>query len=218
MNAAQGAAEEHPSRREREKAAHRREIMDAAVRVFARKGFAFSTLEDIAKEAEFSKGAIYLYFESKEDLLRAILVDLMENTIIHGIRTILSGKRSFREELIILFNEASDFAFTHILHMSVSMPMHLSNFSGLTTETKAKINSLHEEFITLIRSRVEKARQDGEIRDVSIEAVAGLIHGTLDSMVMTRWCFETAKELKHAAAAMIEIIFDGIERKKEQAP
>lgn len=217
MNNLPGMHEETLTRREREKAAHRREIMDAAIRVFARKGFASSTLEEIAQEAEFSKGALYLYFSSKEDLLSTILVDLMQNTILPRLRSILSGEKNFREELTLLFYEAAEFSFTHSLHMSVSIPMHLSNFSGLSEETKTKIFSLHEENFTIIRDRVDKARRDGEIRDVNTEAVVGLLHGTIDSMVMTRWGFETVKELRYAAAAMIDIIFGGIERKEGAA-
>jgi len=57
------------SRREREKLAHRQEILDAATRVFAEKGFFSATLDEVAQEAEFSKGTVYLYFSSKDDLL-----------------------------------------------------------------------------------------------------------------------------------------------------
>ncbi|RKY64298.1 MAG: TetR/AcrR family transcriptional regulator, partial [Candidatus Latescibacterota bacterium] len=47
------------TRREREREAHRREILEAAGRVFARKGFAGATMDEIAQEAEFSKAALY---------------------------------------------------------------------------------------------------------------------------------------------------------------
>lgn len=51
--------------------ARRGEILDAAVRVFARKGFAASRIEDVAAEAGVAKGSVYLSFESREALLRA---------------------------------------------------------------------------------------------------------------------------------------------------
>ena len=61
------------TRREREKAMHRREILEAAKRVFAKKGFAAATIDEIAQEAEFSKGAMYGYFEGKEDLFFTLI-------------------------------------------------------------------------------------------------------------------------------------------------
>lgn len=58
-----------PKRRNRE--ARRAEILDAAVRVFARQGYAGSRIEDVAREAGIAKGSVYLYFDSREELLRA---------------------------------------------------------------------------------------------------------------------------------------------------
>ena len=51
----------------------RDQIMDAAMRVFAQKGFTKATNKDIAREAGITPGLIYYYFESKEALLKAII-------------------------------------------------------------------------------------------------------------------------------------------------
>lgn len=207
--------EEILSRREREKAAHRQEIIEAAVRVFARKGFTVATMDEIAQEAEFSKGAIYLHFANKEDLLSTILTDLLQNTIVAGIQSVLTGTRRLREELTDLFRGTAEFAFSHHLHMSASMPLHLSQLSGLSEETRAKINDSHQQMIQILSDRVARACREGELRDVSLDAIVGLIHGTLDSMVLTRWGLETVEQLKDASDHVIEILFGGIEARKE---
>jgi AcrR family transcriptional regulator len=51
----------------------REQILDAALRAFARKGFAWTTNKDIAREAGITPGLIYHYFDSKEALFRAII-------------------------------------------------------------------------------------------------------------------------------------------------
>jgi AcrR family transcriptional regulator len=56
----------------RRKKARPGEITDAALEEFAEKGFAAAKLEDIARRAGVSKAALYLYFETKEDLFRAV--------------------------------------------------------------------------------------------------------------------------------------------------
>ncbi|MBN2012363.1 TetR/AcrR family transcriptional regulator [candidate division KSB1 bacterium] len=61
-------------RREREKEQRTNDIIDAAERVFAEKGVSAATMDDVATEAELSKGTLYLYFKSKEELYRAINV------------------------------------------------------------------------------------------------------------------------------------------------
>ncbi|MCF6237940.1 MAG: TetR/AcrR family transcriptional regulator [Candidatus Marinimicrobia bacterium] len=57
------------SRKERDKLRNKEAILDAAVHLFAQKGFTQTKLEDVAALAEFGKGTIYNYFENKNDLL-----------------------------------------------------------------------------------------------------------------------------------------------------
>jgi len=57
----------------RRKADRPAEIVQAALAVFAEKGFAAAKLDDIARRAGVSKGALYLYFETKEDIFRAVV-------------------------------------------------------------------------------------------------------------------------------------------------
>jgi len=52
-------------------------ILDAAVHVFSTKGFADATVEDVAREAGVGKGTVYLYFESKEQLLKEVVAKAM---------------------------------------------------------------------------------------------------------------------------------------------
>jgi AcrR family transcriptional regulator len=61
-------------RKEREKLARKTEIINAAERVFFEKGFESSTMEDIAKEAEFTKKTLYSYFKSKDELYFEIML------------------------------------------------------------------------------------------------------------------------------------------------
>jgi AcrR family transcriptional regulator len=60
-------------RKRQERQARRRRIQDAARPVFVERGFARASIEQIAKQAQLSVGAIYLYFQSKEDLYVSIL-------------------------------------------------------------------------------------------------------------------------------------------------
>jgi AcrR family transcriptional regulator len=66
-------------RKQVERQARRRRIQGAARGVFAAKGYAKTSIEQIAREAGLSVGAIYLYFRSKEDLY----VSLLEDTLDH---------------------------------------------------------------------------------------------------------------------------------------
>lgn len=63
------------SLRERKKAATRRHILDAALRLFAEHGFEAPTVDEIAAAADTGKGTIYNYFRTKEDILVAFIAE-----------------------------------------------------------------------------------------------------------------------------------------------
>jgi AcrR family transcriptional regulator len=68
--------------REEKKAKTRARLLDAAAVVFARKGFAGASLEDVAEEAGLTKGAVYSNFDSKDDLISALLDVRLEQPLI----------------------------------------------------------------------------------------------------------------------------------------
>ncbi|HYG26085.1 MAG TPA: TetR family transcriptional regulator [Caulobacteraceae bacterium] len=59
------------------------EILAAALEVFAERGFQAARLEEVAKRAGVSKGALYLYFETKADLFRAVVTHAISPNIAH---------------------------------------------------------------------------------------------------------------------------------------
>ncbi len=69
---------ERVNRRERRFQRQRKEIMDAAARLFAEKGYAATSTKDIAEAADLGESTLYGYFASKHEILRAILLDLIE--------------------------------------------------------------------------------------------------------------------------------------------
>ena len=62
-------------RRAREKARRQQEILEAAKEVFFEKGIHRTTVDDVAAQAEISKGTVYLYFQSKESILAHLLLE-----------------------------------------------------------------------------------------------------------------------------------------------
>src|ERR1700727_2982822 len=71
----------------RRKTARPAEIIEAALSVFAETGFAAAKLDEIARRAGVSKGALYLYFETKEDLFRAAIRGAVTPNL-EGIRAV----------------------------------------------------------------------------------------------------------------------------------
>ena len=68
-----GKTEEVQAKRERRKEARPGELLDAALDLFVEKGFAATRVEEVAARAGVSKGTLFLYFQSKEELFKAVV-------------------------------------------------------------------------------------------------------------------------------------------------
>ncbi len=82
--------------RSERKAATRARLLEAAARVYARSGFAGATLDEVAGEAGFTKGAVYAHFGSKENLLLALLQEHLTGQIAEQLE-LFDRVRSDRE-------------------------------------------------------------------------------------------------------------------------
>lgn len=72
------------------------EILAAALEVFAERGFQGARLEEVAKRAGVSKGALYLYFETKADLFRAVVTDAISPNLAH-VKALASAAVPFEQ-------------------------------------------------------------------------------------------------------------------------
>jgi AcrR family transcriptional regulator len=78
------------------------DIVAAALAVFAEKGFAGARIEEIARRAGLSKGAVYLYFPTKEDLFRAVVQNAVLPNIAAIEQVVLSADVPFADRLRLL--------------------------------------------------------------------------------------------------------------------
>lgn len=73
-----------PTARQRRKEARPQELLDAALDLFVEKGFAATRSEEVAARAGVSKGTLYLYYPSKEELLKAVIRENISQEIAEG--------------------------------------------------------------------------------------------------------------------------------------
>lgn len=99
-NAVKAAEPVHKWRRRKQ--ARPPEILDAALAVFAEKGFSAARVEDIAARAGVSKGTVYLYFESKQDMFRALVREGMAASL-HTVAAMAARHEGPSADLLRLF-------------------------------------------------------------------------------------------------------------------
>src|SRR5436190_19858681 len=89
----------------RRKNARPEEIISAALEVFADRGFAATKLEDVARKAGVTKGTIYLYFENKEALFKALIRQTIVTVIAQGEAVAQAFTGSAHDLFVRLINE-----------------------------------------------------------------------------------------------------------------
>lgn len=154
-----------PSRRQRELERHRSEIMAAAEKLFAQKGYVSASMDEVARLSDFSVGTLYNFFKNKEDLYSAVMrqkTDLMQVRIVQCLErrgTPMERIRSYFHERFDLYWKYPNFfrLFLHQTMSSVSDPR-----TGFLQELAERYEILMRALDAIFESGIRK----GEFRDV----------------------------------------------------
>jgi AcrR family transcriptional regulator len=155
----------------------RSEILDAGRRVFARRGFADATVDEIAREAGIAKGTIYLYYKSKGDVyaaaaregLLALHGQIVSN--VRGASTAFDKVRAFIETKVRYFERNVDFFRIYYAELH-DLAAHAS---GVNEESQR----LYLEQIELLRSELLREFPDRADLDRVAMAISALTYGVI---------------------------------------
>jgi AcrR family transcriptional regulator len=138
-----------------------RQILDAALAVFAERGLAAARLDDIAKRAGLSKGTIYLYFPNKEELFREVI----RNTVIASIERGEERFEALGDPLQAL--DAWMVGYWGWLSSPVFPAMHRlvnSEFHSFPDIAAFYAHEVVERAHRLVRGMLERAMETGQLR------------------------------------------------------
>ncbi len=149
------------------------QILDAALRVFARKGFHRARMDDIAEEAGLSKGLLYWYFRSKDALIESLLTLLFEPDLRDLERLLAETTRPIPERLRELANNA----LSTLLPYRELMPI-VYEFYALATRpgpVQKAIQAYYRRYRELLAQLLRQGVERGELRadlDADLTALA----------------------------------------------
>ena len=185
----------------------RRLLLDAAVRVFARKGYHASRVGDIAEEAGVAYGLLYHYFASKEEVLRTVFRETWR-ALIETIRSVEEAGDSPREQLrkvaeILLRSWRRDPDLVRVLVLEVTRSQHL----------RGEMDEIVESF-SAIQEIVERGQADGSIRaDLDARLASYVFYGAVEEL-LTGWVLgrlpDTDGDVARAERTLVEIVTGGL--------
>ena len=163
-------------RKEREKEQRRRDIIDAAERIFFSRGFENATMDEVAEMAELSKGTLYLYFRSKEDLQFAIFMRGSE-LLMSLMKKNMSGEYDGYSNLLKLAESFVAFSRDHNKYFDLFMHFESSKMNNLNIDQKQIGIYLKEQSpLALVTRQVSRGMEDGSLRrDLPLEVFSATL-------------------------------------------
>jgi TetR/AcrR family transcriptional regulator, fatty acid metabolism regulator protein len=158
----------------------RRQILGAAVRVFARKGFHASRVGDIAEEAGVAHGLLYHYFDSKDQVLEAVFHENW-SVLIERIASVEQSDEPAADQL----RHISAIILRTWLHLPDVVRVVIREF-GRSPELAERIGELTQP-IEVIQRVIERGIAAGEFRaDLDASVAATVVYGSIDEL-LTGW-------------------------------
>lgn len=189
----------------------RRELLDAGLRVFSRKGYAAATLDDVAREAGVTRGAVYWHFGGKAELYQALMSERFApanaalGQLLAADQPPLAKLRALMVRALCYLEEDADYraVLELTLFKSEAGPDMLPGMA-------AKIQATHELHATLARL-VRAGVAAGELRpELEPAAAAWALVGLLNG-VATAWLLDpTAFALSAQASAIADAFLYGL--------
>jgi TetR/AcrR family transcriptional regulator, fatty acid metabolism regulator protein len=184
------------------------QIVEAAIRVFARNGYYNSRVSDIAREAGIASGTIYLYFRTKEEILVTLFREKMAAFVAH-LRREIAGEGNAEVKIRRLVE----------LHFTV-----LEQSPALAEVVQVELRQGHKFFrgasahevsayFELIGSVLEEGVASGHFRaDVPVKVATKVLFGAMDQ-IATSWVLgKRGYRLVDAADAVATIFLKGVTR------
>jgi TetR/AcrR family fatty acid metabolism transcriptional regulator len=155
----------------------RRLILDAAARVFARRGFHTSRVGDIAEEAGIAHGLLYHYFASKDDVLDTIFREHWE-TVLERLHDVESSNEAASDQLravaaVLLRGWLREPEVVCVVIREIAR----------TPEVQTRVKELVRP-VGVIRRIIERGQENGEFRtDLDAETAAIVFYGGIDELI-----------------------------------
>ncbi len=183
------------------------QIMNAAEGVFSQKGFNDARMDDIAEETGLSKGALYLYFKSKEDLVIAIL-DRMFKQVFQRLEARKTTESSATEAMWS-FTEDAIRDYKKMVRM---MPIAYE-FLALVFRNKIVQKAFKQYFnhyMDTLVPIIQRGIDSGEFRQVNAQDIA-IAAGAIFEGTILLWVYDKSRvDVEHHIRSSIDLLLKGV--------
>jgi AcrR family transcriptional regulator len=180
-------------------------ILDAAAAEIALYGYDRANINTIAERAGIGRGTIYLYFESKDDVLGALL-DTVGAAIDETIQRCIAQDLSWRDRLRALAHAFLALAGSHRDYLRVQV----SALHGVNRAVGEPMARWLRTSVDRLAAAFRQAAAQGEIQPLPPETLATLVVGTLESLALLPGALHQADDPHERAETLATLLWQGI--------
>jgi TetR/AcrR family transcriptional regulator len=204
-------------RKEREKEHRKEEILDAAQKLFFEKGLTTATMDEIAEAAELSKGTLYLYYKSKEDMYLAVLMRGMD--VLYKIyEPIVASDDSTVKKLVKFGDTYKNFFRSHRNFFRMFHFLQTPQFHKQVSEEMRQACSLESRKMwDLVIGLLKRGMEEGAFRsDINPVEVAIIIWSSATTLLLRldsegeSWKERMNIDLEHVLDTSNKLLFESI--------
>ncbi len=182
----------------------RERILEAAVSVFATKGYHDTKVDDIVAESNTSKGSFYFYFPSKQDIFLALVdtfADLLENRLMERVRAETSGVARVDLALRVCLETFGQYRGL--------AKIALVQATGLGHVFEEKRRAVNDRFIAFIKKNLDEAIAEGGIPALDTDVTACAWIGALNEIVL-RWVYTGQPDPVRALPSLRRLLLQSV--------
>ena len=204
-----------PVKREikQERAARTRdEILEAAIKLFARRGILATTMSELAKAIRMTPGALYWHFPTKEDLLLASIEELNKRYIKEFEELLTDGRKlSARDQLLQFFQRTKAF-----LRYHREYGIFYGMVAAESAETNERIAEALRNALTLYAGVLKSILKYGQEKtkefrsDMDPETLSHALIGSYQGLIIHQNLFQATMQYDPITAAIDKLVMDGL--------
>ncbi|HVL34308.1 MAG TPA: TetR/AcrR family transcriptional regulator [Burkholderiales bacterium] len=187
-----------------------RRLLDSALRRFVSKGYHGTNLEQIAGDAELSKGAVFFYFGSKEAVLLELLKRVEAIAVDDALREALAAGPSSADRLVAFLHHQAKLGVTHRDEVLLLILMSLE-FGGHAGAVSRRIAKIYRRLYAFVEKLIREGRAAGELRtDLSVRELASIIMANHDGTFLEWHRRSAALQGPALVRALREVVLTGV--------
>ncbi len=189
------------------------QILQAAEKLFAKKGFYPTTIDEIAKEAKSAKGTIYLYFNNKEDLFFSVIetkLDILLNKIQEAVEKPGSASQRIKTAISIhlkFLEENKNF-----FKVMQSFPEGLKK--KLERKLKGRVVEKQSRYIEILDRLIQEAIDRKEIKALDSKKLAVILMGIVHSLTVYWISQREKKSLSSDKSLAWQVFWEGVSKEE----